>query len=193
MTRPGALNLLHKLHLASPGSQTIGKELATLARYATGTKNSLEIGTFQGVSAVHIVKAMSPDGILTCVDPWPEVNGRKNPCLLIAQRHFRRTGTSSRIKILRQYSAEAQPLIPRELDFAFIDGDHSWKGIETDWSIVAPRMARDGIVCLHDMVTPADEPWRVLDSMRFFKEIILRDPAFALLETVHSLAVLRKK
>ena len=191
--RPRILNLLHAIHLAKPCSQTIECELAVLARHASGRRVALEIGTFQGVSAVRIVRALAPGGLLYCVDPWPETAGRSNPCWSITVRHFKRSKVEAAIKIIRDFSLNAREKIPALLDFAFIDGEHSRAGIEMDWSIVAPRMEPGGILCLHDAVTPVSEPWRVFGSTRFFAEVVSKDSAFELIETVHSLVVLRKR
>lgn len=153
---------------------------------------ALEIGTFEGVSAVRIARAIAQNGVLHCVDPWFEVAGN-NPCWSIAMRHLRRSGVMAKVTIHRDLSANVQASLPSALEFAFIDGDHSRKGIETDWNIVAPRIQPGGIVCLHDSVTPASEPWRILDSMKFFSEVITNDPRFEHMETVHSLAILRRR
>ena len=152
--KPRLRNWLHTLHLSDPVSGTNELELSALARYATGKCMALEIGTSEAVSTVRIVQAMAPAGVLHCVDPWLESGGKADPCLKIAMRHLRRSKVLSRIKIHRDFSANVKDAIPAELEFAFIDGDHSRKGIETDWAIVAPRIRPDGIVCLHDSVTP---------------------------------------
>ncbi len=191
--RPRLKNLLHICYLAKPASKTIEVELAALARHAAGKRSALEIGTHEAVSAVRIVRALASEGVLHCVDPWIEIGGKPNPCLRIALRHMRRSKVFSRVRIHRDFAANVRDVIPAELDFAFIDGDHSRKGIETDWAIVAPRIQLGGIVCLHDSVTPASEPWRVLDSVKYFAEVIAKDPRFEHLATVHSLAVLRRR
>lgn len=36
------------------------------------------------------------------------------------------------------------------IDFAFIDGDHSYKGVKSDFDIVYPHLAQKGIIALHD-------------------------------------------
>ncbi len=36
------------------------------------------------------------------------------------------------------------------IDFAFIDGDHSYNGIKNDFSVVYPLMSQTGIVAFHD-------------------------------------------
>jgi len=191
--RPRILNLLHWANLANATSQTIPAELEALERYAAGAGQALEIGTYQGVSAAIIARVLGPGGLLHCVDPWQETSERQNnPCWAICQRHLRRSGVKNRIRILRGYSREVANQVPDRLDFAFIDGDHSWEGIKTDWTIVSEKMLPGGVVCLHDSFTPTGEDWRRPDSCAYFEKVIQNDPRFCLVEVVHSLAVLRK-
>jgi predicted O-methyltransferase YrrM len=190
--RPRILNVLHSVYLAAPSSQTTLQERLALAEFATSACIAVEIGTYQGVSSVHIANAMRPAGTLWCVDPWPESAGMPNECLSICARHFRRSGLTERIKVIRAFSCDAGGLLPMEVDFAFIDGDHSWSGVDTDWKLIAPRIRKNGFVCLHDSVVPVQEPWRSHDSTRYFKEVISNDSQFELVRIVHSLAILRR-
>lgn len=191
--RPRILNQLHRFCLVSATSQTNEEELNALARHASGKRWGVEIGTHQGVSAVRIAAAMAADGVLYCVDPWPEIEGRANSCWSICERHLRRTGAADRIKIVRGLSAEVESEIPHGLDFAFIDGDHSRGGLETDWNIVSPRLCSGGVVCMHDTVIPVQERWRSFGSVAFFADEIANDRRFELVETVYSMTVLRKR
>jgi hypothetical protein len=81
--------------------------------------------------------------------------------------------------------------IPGRPDFAFIDGDHSWSGIATDWQIVAPRIIPGGIVCLHDTIVPPGASWKMFDSVRYY-QIIAKDMRFVLLDKEHSPSVLSR-
>ena len=60
-TRPRIVNWLHMLWLAQPKTQTIDLELAMLAKYAQNLRVAAEIGSFQGVSAAVIARAMAAD------------------------------------------------------------------------------------------------------------------------------------
>lgn len=191
--RPRILNQLHRVGLVEATSQTNEAERAALARYAAGANKALEIGTYQGVSAVVIAQALAPGGVLYCVDPWPARNGKADPNWLICERTLRRAGVDGRIKILRAFSSAIIEKLPTDLDFAFVDGDHSSNGIKTDWQIVASRVRSRAIICLHDAVTPPAEPWRQLDSMRFFEQVILKDDRFDKIDIVHSMAVMQKR
>lgn len=191
--RPRILNQLHRLRLIDATSQTNEDELAALSKYARGKHRALEIGTYQGVSAARIANVLAGDGRLYCVDPWPESRGKPNRCYSICLRHLKRTLAIERIEFLRGTSGEVRQQIPENLDFAFVDGDHSWSGIETDWQIILEKLAPGGIACFHDSFVPAGQEWRRLDSSRFFAEVIATHPEFQLLDSVFTLAVVQRK
>lgn len=191
--RPRILNVLHRVKLVEATSQTIAQELEALERYAFGAQVALEIGTHQGVSAARIARALGPNGSLYCVDPWEETAGSANPCWEMCRRHLQRQGVMDRIRILRGFSLDVAELIPGGLDFVFVDGDHSRKGIEIDWGIVTAKIAPGGIICLHDSLVPAGGNVARHDSSVFFDEVIRQDPRFDFVEGIHSLAVLRRR
>lgn len=191
--RPRILNVLHALGLVEAHSQTDEVELAALQRHARGRRRAVEIGTFQGVSAVRITRGLAPDGVLYCVDPWREVGGKPNPCWRICRRHLRRSGALGSVRILRGLSVDVAHLLPAAIDFAFIDGDHSYEGLAADWAIVSRRLMAGGVVCLHDTVATDDPRGAVLPSVAYYDEVIARDPAFERIEVVHRMAVLRRR
>lgn len=192
LNRPRILNMLHAMGVAAPATQTIGVELEGLTRYALGKRVALEIGTFQGVSARVIAAALASDGRLHCIDPWDPIDGRENVTFTIAKRHFARNRVSNRIVFLQGTSVTMEKRIPSNLDFVFIDGDHSYEGLATDWAVVAQRVAPGGIVCLHDTTIPAAEPERQHGSVRYFEEVIRADPRFRHVETIHCMNVLQR-
>ena len=158
------LNWFHAFGLAYATSQTKPEELNCLARSATGRGDALEIGTRQGVSAVRIAQVLRPHARLYCVDPWAPRKGRPNSSYDICMRHFRRSGVLERITVLRGMSAEVEAQMPDSFDFVFVDGDHSYRGIEIDWAIVSRRLRVGGIICLHDTTPPLHAPERAPES-----------------------------
>jgi predicted O-methyltransferase YrrM len=193
LRRPRILNVLHSMHLVRATSQTIERELQMIEKYAAGKRVAVEIGSYQGVSAARIAKTMAEDGTLYCVDPWESRDGKMNPCRSIFVRHIDRCGVSNKIRSLQMLSSGATDLIPSGVEFIFVDGDHSWTGIESDWSLVRQKLRVGGTVCLHDSLVPSEEPWRQPDSVGFFSEIIVRDSEFELIDSVYSLVVLVRK
>lgn len=191
-TRPRVLNMLHRFGLVEAISQTNEAELSALSKYARGFRLALEIGSFQGVSAAKIARNMSADGILYCVDPWPERNSRGNPCLDIFRRHVRRAGIAHKLRVMQDVSGNILHKLPPKLDFIFVDGDHSLETITFDWTLVKDKLRRNGIVCLHDVLIPPSEPWRYFGSTKYFETTIQTDPEFRIIDQVHSLAALRR-
>jgi predicted O-methyltransferase YrrM len=190
--RPTIRNYLHSLRLVEAASQTYPDELALLAKYAKAANVGAEIGSFQGVSAAVIAAAMADDGALYCIDPWRERDGRKDPSYAIFERHVRRNNVSHKITILRGLSHEMASRLPPQIDFMFIDGDHSRQGITFDWSLAKQKLRPGGHVCLHDALTPENEPWRRPESVTYFDEVILKEEGFELIDHRHSMAVLRR-
>lgn len=43
------------------------------------------------------------------------------------------------------------------IDFLFIDGDHTYKGVKRDWTMYSPLVAFDGFVAFHDIATHTDQ------------------------------------
>lgn len=68
----------------------------------------------------------------------------------------------TRRTILHATSREAAGHVPdRSLDFAFIDGDHSFEGCSEDISLWFPKVKVGGYLCGHDYAVPSDAAWAV--------------------------------
>jgi predicted O-methyltransferase YrrM len=186
--RPRILNLLHLFHLIRPFSPTKEDELTCLAHHAKGKRLAVEIGTAFGVSAVRIAKALDSSGRLYCIDTFED----NNPVSKICQRELRRSRLADRVTFLRGLSAQMVDRVPKECDFFFVDGDHSYEGLKTDWNIVLNRLAVEGIACFHDTTVPPEEPDRNFGSVGYFADVIRKHSDFQLLETRYSLNVIRR-
>lgn len=180
------------MYLVDAISQTYPDELALLSNYAAGAGVALEIGSFQGVSSALIAKALRDGGVLYCVDPWPERDGKADPSFAIFERHTRRRKVNRRIRVLRGTSQAMADYLPRDIDFMFIDGDHGKEAIAADWSLAKALVRPGGHVCLHDAIVPESEPWRTLPSSEFFNDVIRHDPEFVLVASRHTMAVMRR-
>lgn len=67
-------------------------------------------------------------------------------CLLRADSHKR--DTSKQVKAI---------LDGREIDFLFIDGDHTYEGVKMDFEMYSPLVREGGIVAFHDIVPGSSE------------------------------------
>lgn len=191
--RPRLLNPLHALGLFKAHSQTNADELACLARHAAGHRVAVEFGTYMGVSAAVIAGALAADGVLYCVDPWELHHGRENPSWTICRRELQRSGQLERVRFLQGYSHEMEERLPAGVDFMFVDGDHSYEGIERDWAIVLRRLAPGGIICLHDTTRPAVGDFPNHESVKFFEQHIRHHQEFEWLECCRTMNVLKRR
>ena len=187
-TRPRLFNAMHKLGLVRAVTQTSKAERAALCRHIANSSSAIEIGTFMGVTAAEMAAALPPHGKLYCIDPYPSAD-----CLLhVARREMRRKGVHDRVSFLRCTSREALSRLPESIDFAFIDGDHSYDGLRNDWLIVRQLLRGGGIAAFHDTNRVADFV-NTSGAIEFYDEVISSDRDFDHLETVASLNVLRRR
>lgn len=181
---------LTRLGLKEPSTQTTPAERVCLARHAAGRRQIVEIGVMHGVTTAVLRQVMSPDGTITGIDPHEP--GRLGVSFerWIAERQIAGV-PRGRARLVRARSADAAREWRDAVDFLFIDGDHSWDGIHADWRAWSGHVAPGGAVALHDS---RSMPGRSdLDSVRYTREVIARDPRFEVVDAVDSLTVLRRR
>jgi predicted O-methyltransferase YrrM len=182
--------LLQYTRLKPAISQTTETERACLSRYAAGKKKLVEVGVFQGVTTRVLRQVMHPNAILFGIDPF--YKNRLGVCLyrIIADREVGSVANGE-VKWLEMTSAQALQtnylMGSSDLDFVFIDGDHSWEGIKADWEGFSALIPPGGIIAIHDSRNRGG-----CGSERFTNEVILQDPRFHVVETEHSLTVLER-
>lgn len=182
--------------LARPESQTNEAERNCLARHATGKRRLVEIGVFHGVTTCRLRRVMAPGGLIICVDPYPVGRLGFSAARIIARRELSKVRNGS-VKWIRASGGEAAEIYAREdgrpVEFLFIDGDHTYEALRSDWNGWSPLVEQGGIVCLHDSRSSATRNIEDAGSVIFTREVILRAPAFEAIETVDTLTVLRCK
>lgn len=181
------------LGLDQPYTQTSLSERGALEKYASGASSAIEIGVFEGVNTAILSGALGKDGEIFGIDPF--FKGKLGICYhkVIAKLHIKRNGVGKKVHLVEKLSFDAAEDVPGEVDFIFIDGDHSWEGISRDWPLFSARLRPGGIMALHDTSIVPAYSGTVLDSVRYYNEVIRHDPRFEWLETVDSLNVLRRK
>ena len=126
----------------------------------------VEIGSAHGYSTCLISLALHQNlkGHLWAVDPhqvnhWSDDN--PDGTLESLRRNLWRVGVHHRVDIVQKNTADAIDDLPKTIDFAFIDGDHSYEGVKQDWEIISPRMSPFGVVVFHDTLwdRKADDPY----------------------------------
>lgn len=191
----GIIHLIRYLFgFEAPESQTTIQERAMLVHYAAGKQRLAEIGVFEGLTTALLAKVMAADGVLYGIDPF--YRGRFGVCYSkwIAQREVNKARPKGQVVFVEKLSFDALPFVTTQLDFLFIDGDHSWQGISRDWMDWSQKMFPGGIIALHDSRVPSHDSKRAeLDSVRYFEEQIKKDARFEIIDQVDSLSILRRK
>lgn len=187
--------LLWSVGLARAETQTSEAERDCLARHAAGKRRLVEIGVWHGVTTARLRSAMAPDGLLYAVDPFPVGRLGFSVQRYIAHRIVRQV-SNGKVEWVRLTGAEAgrrhaaDRLDP--VDLVFIDGDHSYDVVRSDWEAWSPLVAEAGVVALHDSHPTPTRPIHDAGSVRFTQETVLCDRRFALVEVVDTLTVVRR-
>lgn len=116
--------------------------------------------------------------------------------LCIARREIERSPRGSVVWIRETGASAAAKLMDKlagRVDFIFIDGDHTYKGLEGDWLGWSPLIAPNGITALHDSRSTTERPIDQAGSVIFTQKVISADSRFETVATVDSLTVLRRK
>lgn len=114
-----------------------------------------EIGVEKGLNALFIINIIQPK-MLYLIDPWNNFMDEDSK-EIIGEAQYLQTlhllKDYSNKTIIRKTSLEAVDLIKEELDFIYIDGDHSYSGVYCDISKWYPKVKQGGIIAGHDFLT----------------------------------------
>ena len=151
----------------------LGRLLSILVR-ATGGRRVLEVGTFVGVSATWMARALAPGGHLDTIEVDPERADR-------AEAWFRRAGLAERITVHRGGGEAVLPSLPDgAYDLAYIDAD---KTGYPEYLEHAVRLVRTGGLVIADNVLsggalgrPESEDSERVAALRAFTAAALAHP-----------------
>ena len=181
------------LGIDQPLSQTTEKERLVIAKFASQASVCAEIGVYEGVNTVNIAQRLFKSGKLYAIDPFFKGSLGISYCQKIAYYYAKKNHVLNSIIFIKNFSYNAKDDIPNNIDFIFIDGDHSLSGIERDWNDWSKKIKIGGFIALHDTSIPAhDQLVATLGSYIFFNSFIINDNRFEVVETVDSLNVLKR-
>ena len=133
-------------------------EAALLRELAAGRRRVVEIGVYEGSSAVVLCEVLGPDAELHLVDPF----GHHAAALPAGWGATERAGRRVVARAVRRHDGPrvhwhvdfsapvARGWDGGEVDLLFIDGDHSEAGVAEDWELWSPLVAPGGTVVFHD-------------------------------------------
>jgi len=160
---------------------------------AVDARRAIEIGTFTGLSALAVARALPADGSLLCLDISAEWTA-------IGRRYWERAGVSDRIELRVGPAAETLAALPEEptYDIAFVDADKT--GYDGYVEGLYPRMQTNALVLLDNTLrgsrvlggtetSPDDEAVIALN------DALIADPRWetVLLPIADGLTLLRKR
>lgn len=145
-------------------------------------RSAVEVGAYHGFCSLHIAQAIKENGggRLTVIDEFSLNNDAA-----VIHNNFAQAGLADILQIVSGDSREVA--WPKSVDFAFIDGDHSFEGCLFDCNTAIEHGAR--VVCIHDTVSW----WGSRRYVEEFRRITQSD--WDIFEGVHDsgLAVLVKR
>ena len=175
--------------------QHTAAEHAALRKWATGRSSLVEIGVAEGASAVALREAMSSCGTLWLIDPFHLSGGRLINATKRAAHRAVEGCKNGRVIWIDKFSFDAVNDWDGQIDFLFIDGDHSEAGIQRDWDDWHRFVIPGGVVAFHDAAIftggwpqPDWGPVKVVD--RLFRTRAL--PGWKIVQEVDSLVVVER-
>lgn len=158
---------LNQTEVAEIASKATSRaELWTRIFKANGTETLAEIGVWKGDFAKEVLQACPFLKKYYMIDPWAHLPDWNKP-FNIGQNDFDSVYTeainktsfaSEKLTILRGRTSEVIDHIPDEsLDCAYIDGDHTLRGITIDLIKLFPKIKYGGMIGGDDFTTT---PWQ---------------------------------
>jgi MMP 1-O-methyltransferase len=126
---------------------------------ARGARRVVEIGVYEGASALTLLHALGPNSELHLIDPF----GRRPDALpsgwgatewatrrVLARAERRLGGAAPVVRWHAELSHEVAARWSSHVELVFVDGDHSEAGCQLDWDCWKQFVAIGGHVVFHD-------------------------------------------
>lgn len=103
----------------------------------------VEIGVDRADTTIYLLENCSNLRHLYAVDPYPDRDNRYRATKSKLDQYLNCT-------LVHKTSDEAASLTPDDIDFVFIDGDHSYKAVMSDLQNYVPKIKSGGLLTGHD-------------------------------------------
>jgi predicted O-methyltransferase YrrM len=164
---PAARSLALATGMIPPRPMHSAAEAEVLRRLARGGSCVVEIGVYEGSSALVLCEVLGPESVLHLIDPFADPVGWSLPrgwrgAPFATQRAVRRYGGARRTggvggvggPRIQWHIARSQDVGRAwqgpAVDFVFVDGDHSPEGCREDWEVWHPHVRPGGAIAFHD-------------------------------------------
>jgi len=131
------------------------EERIVLYKLALGRKSIIEIGSYIGASACCFGAAMKESGVgrVYCIDTWNNDAMTEGSRDTYAEFLKNTAAFEQFIVPIRGFSTEVIDLICTKIDhidMIFIDGDHSYQGVKSDWDRYKVFLKTGSVIVFHD-------------------------------------------
>lgn len=142
--------------LIPPRTMHSAPERELLTSLARDARRVVEIGVYEGSSAVALARTMGPEQELHLIDPfghhatalpsgWGATERASRRVVARAARHG-----GPRVTWHVAFSHDVAPTWTAPIDLLFVDGDHAEQGVQRDWDDWHGFVAPGGHVLFHD-------------------------------------------
>jgi predicted O-methyltransferase YrrM len=165
----GLRQLALRTGLVPPRTMHSPGESELLSRLAAGRRRALEVGVYEGASALVLVDSLPRGADLHLVDPfgegmeWWEPADEQVVKAVVGRTAKRRGGPRVHWHVCLSEEAALGWTAP--LDLVFIDGDHSRAACRLDWDLWSPHVRPRGVVAFHDARGGDPGPTAVVDEL----------------------------
>jgi predicted O-methyltransferase YrrM len=142
-------------------------------------KYILEIGTANGGSLFCFCKLAQDDATIISIDlPEGPLGGGYPEWRIPIYQAFAKE--NQKLYLLKKDSHKDETLLEvkkilegNQLDFLFIDGDHSYEGVKKDFELYSTLVRKGGLIVFHDIVN--NDPTRLdIEVPKFWREIKIK-------------------
>jgi predicted O-methyltransferase YrrM len=126
-------------------------------------KAILEIGTGKGGTLFLFCRIASEDGMIISIDlPGGEFGGGYSKPRKFLYRQFAQPLQKMHFLMMDSHKRETLDQVKtilggKKLDLLFIDGDHTYEGVKSDFEMYSCLVRQDGIIAFHDIVPGPSE------------------------------------
>lgn len=166
MNQAQLFSTIRHLPSKSAVNKVEGIELFELARRVPKGGVIVEIGSCTGISTCYLAAGSPMSSSIFCIDLWTlgeGITALASPAIEATfHANIKAMGYEGRVTAIKQFSDKAANdwgNIP--IDLLFIDGDHSYEGVKSDWNHWSRFLKPGGTVIFHD-ADRKDTVWKLI-------------------------------
>jgi len=180
----GAAILAQLPFLDSVEGWLLTSEAVALFRLATEIASAfpiiVEIGSWKGKSSYVLASGLKEEGRLYCIDPFDgrgdeasieeyrlRIDHLKTSLRAAFEETMAKCGVMEKITVIQMASEDARSVFPEaRIDLLFIDGNHDFEAVKTDYELWSSLIPSGGRIVLHDVgARHVDGPRRVMEQL----------------------------